>query len=73
MDLASDISSIGNDRTEAEEYQEEIDDLESEISELETELEHERQINSLNEYMSEWEYKALRKTTLPKGFSLFLC
>lgn len=68
IDLISDIASLGDSQTDEEILQEENEDLQRENDELQTELEHEKSVKSLNSYLSKWESKALRKTTLPPGY-----
>jgi cell division protein FtsB len=67
IDLVVDISQTGT-QTEAEELEEENEDLQREIDELQLELDYAYEMNYLDNYMSEWEYNSLRKTSLPSGF-----
>lgn len=64
------VAEIGKTKTEEEILEDENDDLKREIEELETELEHEKNVKYIDNYLTEWEYKALRKTTLPKGYAI---
>jgi hypothetical protein len=68
LDLALDIASIGKPKTEEDILREENEDLQMDIDELETELDHEREINSINSNYDKWQYRSLRKTTLPQGY-----
>jgi len=68
LDLALDIASIGEPKTEEDILREENEDLQRDVDELETELDHEVEIKSLNNDFDRWQYKSLRKTTLPQGY-----
>ena len=70
LDLVSDVATIGSKKSDEEIQAEKLDDVEQELAELNNEIRYEKKSSSLNDIRDEWEFKALRKTTLPGGYGI---
>jgi len=70
LDLVSDVATIGSKKSDEEIKAEKLDDVEQELAELNNEIRHEQNITNLNNVRKEWEFFALRKTTLPGGYEI---
>lgn len=70
LDLVSDVATVGSKKSDEEIKAEKLDDVEQELAELSNEVRYEKKFSTLNEIRNEWEFKALRKTTLPGGYGI---
>jgi len=70
FDLAADIATIGEPKTEREIREEQQQDLERQIQDERNKNYHFNTENSLSYKKSKWESDALRKTTLPPDYSV---
>lgn len=69
LDLFSDISSINDPKSKGEQEEERIEDLERDAQEQDYDKRYKKRTHKLNVLRENWEFHALRKTTLLPGYS----
>ncbi len=70
FDVTYHLATLGKEKTEEEKQTEELQDQTRELNRLYRDVEYEKTVSKLESERSLWEFKAIRKTTLPPGFSL---
>lgn len=70
LEFGTDLATADAERTEEERQTEVLEEQEEELDDESRRQEHERTLRSLDVSRNRWAGKALRKTTLPPGFSI---